>query len=75
MDWIHLAIKRTALNTAQNRGAQTDVVRSTWQQNVCTVFLKIWPFGRFGRRWEDNIKMDIQEVGCEGYGVDRAGSG
>jgi len=20
--------------------------------------------GRIGRRWEDNIKMDIQEVGC-----------
>jgi hypothetical protein len=24
------------------------------------------PFGRPRRRWEDNIKMDIQEVGCEG---------
>ena len=23
-------------------------------------------FGRPRRRWEDNIKMDIQEVGCEG---------
>jgi hypothetical protein len=22
------------------------------------------PFGRPRRRWEDNIKMDIQEVGC-----------
>jgi hypothetical protein len=22
------------------------------------------PLGRPGRRWEDNIKMDIQEVGC-----------
>jgi len=22
------------------------------------------PLGRFGRRWEDNIKMDLQEVGC-----------
>jgi len=21
--------------------------------------------GRPGRRWEDNIKMDLQEVGCE----------
>jgi len=33
--------------------------------------------GRIGRprlRWEDNIKMDLQEVGC-GYGLDRAGSG
>ena len=22
------------------------------------------PFGRLRHRWEDNIKMDIQEVGC-----------
>ena len=30
------------------------------------------PLGRPRRRWEDNIKMDLQEVG---YGLDRAGSG
>jgi len=24
------------------------------------------PFGRHRRRWEKNIKIDIQEVGCEG---------
>ena len=24
------------------------------------------PLGRPGRKWEDNIKMDLQEVGCEG---------
>jgi hypothetical protein len=24
------------------------------------------PMGRPGRRWEDNIKMDLQEVGCGG---------
>jgi len=24
------------------------------------------PCGRSTRRWEDNIKMDLQEVGCEG---------
>jgi len=33
------------------------------------------PLGRPRRRWEDNIKMDLQEVGCGGYGLDRAGSG
>ena len=33
------------------------------------------PLGRPKRRWEDNIKMDLQEVGCRGYGLDRAGSG
>jgi len=27
------------------------------------------------RRWEDNIKMDLQEVGRGGYGLDRAASG
>jgi len=31
--------------------------------------------GILRRRWEDNIKMDFQEVGCVGYGLDRAGSG
>jgi len=24
------------------------------------------PHGRPRHRWEDNIKMDLQEVGCEG---------
>jgi 3-oxoacyl-ACP reductase-like protein len=24
------------------------------------------PLGRARRRWEDNIKMDLEEVGCEG---------
>ena len=32
------------------------------------------PLGRHKRRWEDNIKMDLQEVRW-GYGLDRAGSG
>ena len=26
------------------------------------------PLGRSRRRWEDNIKMDLQEVGCGGCG-------
>jgi len=24
------------------------------------------PLGRPRRRWEDNVKMDLQEVGCRG---------
>jgi len=28
------------------------------------------PLGRLRRRWEDNIKMDFQEVGCGEYGLD-----
>jgi hypothetical protein len=31
------------------------------------------PFGRPRRRWDENIKMDLQEVECEG--LDRCGSG
>jgi FKBP-type peptidyl-prolyl cis-trans isomerase len=31
------------------------------------------PLGRLRRRWEDNIKMDRQELGC-GDGPDRADS-
>jgi len=26
--------------------------------------------GRPRHRWEDNIKIDLQEVGCRGYGLD-----
>jgi len=30
------------------------------------------PLGRPRHRWEDNIRLDLQEVGC---GLDRTGSG
>jgi len=49
------------------------------RRDVCRVL--VWQLegkrqlGRPRRRWEGNMKMDIQEVGCGGYGVDRAGSG
>ena len=33
------------------------------------------PLGRPSHRWEDNIKMDLQEAGCGGHGLDGAGSG
>jgi len=33
------------------------------------------PLGRPRHKWEDNVKMDLQEVGCGGYGLDSAGSG
>jgi hypothetical protein len=32
------------------------------------------PPGRHRHRWEDNIKMEFEELGW-GYGLDRAGSG
>ena len=31
------------------------------------------PLERPRPRWEDNIKMNLQEVGCGGCGLDRAG--
>ena len=33
------------------------------------------PFGVPRRKWDDNIKMDLQKLGCGIYGLDRAGSG
>jgi hypothetical protein len=33
------------------------------------------PLGRPRRRWEDNIKMDLQEVGGRWWGLDGVGSG
>jgi hypothetical protein len=33
------------------------------------------PLWRPRCRWEDNIKMNLQELGCRGNGLDRAGSG
>ena len=31
------------------------------------------PLGRSKCRWEDNIKMDLREVGWEGHGLDQSG--
>ena len=37
---------------------------------ICSVLVRkpvgMRPSGRPRHRWEDNIKMDLQEVGCEG---------
>jgi hypothetical protein len=33
------------------------------------------PLGRPRRKWEDNIKMDLREIGINGGKVDSAGSG
>jgi hypothetical protein len=44
------------------------VVRTGEMRGLCRVF--VWkpegkkPLGRPRRRWEDNIKMNLQEVGC-----------
>jgi len=31
--------------------------------------------GRPRRRWQENMKMDLQEVGCGGCGLNTEGSG
>jgi len=40
------------------------------RRGVCRVLVRKpevkSPLGRPSRRWEDNIKMDLQEVGCGG---------
>jgi hypothetical protein len=34
------------------------------------------PLGRPRRRWKDNIKMNLQEMGCwDMYGLDQSASG
>ena len=61
MRWaVHVA------RMGEGRGVYRDLVGKP-QGNI--------PMGRLGRRWEDNIKMDLQEVGCGEYGMDRTGSG
>ena len=32
------------------------------------------PLGKLRRRWDNNVKMDLQEVGCGLNGLDRSGS-
>jgi len=41
----------------EGRGMYRDLVGKPERKN---------PSGRLRRRWEDNIKMDLQELGCEG---------
>jgi hypothetical protein len=33
------------------------------------------PLGKRRRRWKDNIKMDIRDIGCDLCGLDLSGSG
>jgi hypothetical protein len=45
---------------------------------VCTGFWLGNPrerLGRLRRRWEDNTKIDLQQVGWGVLGLDRSGSG
>jgi hypothetical protein len=50
----------------QRRGAYRDLVGKPEGRR---------PLGEPRRRWEDNIKMDLREVGWGGHRLDRSGSG
>jgi hypothetical protein len=47
------------------------------KRNACSIFIgnpeRKRPLGRPRRRWVDNIKIDLREMGW--YGLDRSGSG
>ena len=62
------------------RMKSTGLVARMWKSTAaCKVLVGIpdekRPLGRPRRRWENNIKMNLQEVGCRGHGLDRSGSG
>jgi hypothetical protein len=44
-------------------------VIGTWKKCIKNIGRKTWkkiPLGRSRHRWEDNIKMDVGEIGWEG---------
>jgi hypothetical protein len=45
-----------------SRPSASSAVLSLYQVDLCLSR----PLGRSRRRWEDNIKMDLHEVGCVG---------
>jgi hypothetical protein len=53
------------------------VARMGEKKGVCRVLMEKpegkRPLGRPRHRWEDNIKMALQEVGCGVHGLNRAG--
>ena len=64
LDWIDLAVTRESNEMAghvarmwERRGAYRVLVEKPEGKR---------PLGRHRRRWEDNIKMDLQEIGCGG---------
>jgi hypothetical protein len=60
-NWFNII---TVARVAERRDAYTVLVRKPEGKR---------PLGRIRRRWEDNIKIDHQEMGW-GHGLDRSGS-
>jgi hypothetical protein len=48
------------------KNVMTGTCNTYWDRRDAEVFLvgKVRPLGRSNRRWEDNIKMALQEAGC-----------
>ena len=53
-----------------NETGRACIARMGERRNVCRVLVgkpeEKRPLERPGRRWQDNIKMDLQEVWCDG---------
>ena len=81
MDWIGLAQDRDKWRTVVSAVMRLDghMARMGEKRGVYRVLVRKLegrrPLGKPRCRWEDNIKMDLNEVGFGGYGLDRAGSG
>jgi hypothetical protein len=58
---------------------EVNVVRMGDRRGVCRYLVEKSEgkrlLGRSRRRLVFNIKIDLQEVGCHGYGLDSSGSG
>jgi hypothetical protein len=62
---IHVHYFLPTLNTTHLNVRQTEI----------TIVIGRRPLGRPRRRWEDNIKMDLREIGFGDCGLDLLGSG
>jgi len=69
--YLSLVLKRKILISRK----KIRKVKHTWKRRGSYVTLVgkpevKGPRGRSRCRWEDNIKMDLQKVGCGGHGLD-----
>ena len=81
-EWRKLRVHNEELNDLYSLSNIVRVIKSRemmWTGHVARIGEKrgaynvfVWkpegkrPLGRLRRRWDDNINMDLQEVGCEG---------
>ena len=65
---LYTKIQKTTPRTVQDRDIKTSHIRTRiiFKKKLRNNERRKRPLGRPRRRWEDNIKMDLQEVGCGG---------